>query len=199
MTAHTTSAPSESARAELGALSSSAAPAGSRRTARSTRVRRSVAALIAVPATALALTSCFANPLGGITGGGGGDTSDGKSVGFDGVQSATIQIESVGTFVTPEGGYEAAGRGSGFIIDESGLAVTNNHVVVGAGTLKVWRGGDQSKTLNAKVLGSSECLDLAVIDLSGDGYPSMSWFEGDPKVATDVYTAGFPSVTRRST
>ncbi|GAA4373632.1 hypothetical protein GCM10023152_15720 [Agromyces bauzanensis] len=33
-------------------------------------------------------------------------------------------------------------------------------VVTGAGTLKVWR-GDTTNELSAKVLGSSECLDLA--------------------------------------
>jgi serine protease Do len=134
---------------------------------------------------ALLLTSCSPNSLGG-------NGTDG-SVGFDGVQSATIQIEAVGTFVDPsEGGYEAAGRGSGFIIDGSGLAVTNNHVVVGAGTLKVWRGGDTGTTLNAKVLGSSECLDLAVIDLQADGYPYLGWRTGKIATATDVYAAGFP-------
>jgi serine protease Do len=188
MTSHTP-APADS-RTRGASSASSAAQAGQRRSSRSARLRRGAALLVAVPTTALALTSCFANPFAANPGAGGKDA--GAGVGFDGVQSATIQIESVGTFVSPEGGYEAAGRGSGFLIDPSGLAVTNNHVVVGAGTLKVWLGGDDSETLNAKVLGSSECLDLAVIDLTGDGYPSFSWAKGDPKVATDVYTAGFP-------
>ncbi|HEY8590554.1 MAG TPA: trypsin-like peptidase domain-containing protein [Naasia sp.] len=190
MTAQNLPAPADNEGAGTGAASRPAARSSSRRLSRTT-LRRGASLLVAVPATALALTSCFSVPaLGGQQAGG---KDDGTSVGFDGVQSATIQIESVGTFVSPsEGGYEAAGRGSGFIIDPSGLAVTNNHVVVGAGTLKVWLAGDQSETLNAKVLGSSECLDLAVIDLSGDGYPAFGWAEGEPKVATDVYTAGFP-------
>ena len=61
------------------------------------------------------------------------------------VKGAVIQIEATGTFVDPEGGeYTGAGRGSGFIIDPSGIAVTNHHVVTGAGLLKVWIGGDTS-------------------------------------------------------
>jgi len=116
-----------------------------------------------------------------------------RPVAFDGVQSATIQLEAVGTFVSPEeGGYEAAGRGSGFIITPDGLAVTNNHVVTGAGTLKVWRGGDTTKELSAKVLGSSECLDLAVVQLESGDYPFMDWRKGDIETALDVYAAGFP-------
>ena len=49
------------------------------------------------------------------------------------VKSATVQIVAQGTFVDPEVGmqYNVAGSGSGFIIDENGLAVTNNHVVTG--------------------------------------------------------------------
>lgn len=115
-------------------------------------------------------------------------------VDFKGVQSATIQIQAQGTFI-PAGTTEpseSAARGSGFIIDSSGLAVTNNHVVVGAGTLKVWLGGDSTKQFNAKVLGASECLDLAVIQLDKGAYPYMAWHDGAIETALDVYSAGFP-------
>ncbi|WP_394553028.1 S1C family serine protease [Agromyces sp. MMS24-JH15] len=139
-----------------------------------------ISAAVGAGVLAVGLSGCF--PTGGTA-----------PVGFDGVQSATIQIESVGTFVSPEeGGYEAAGRGSGFIITPDGLAVTNNHVVTGAGTIKVWRGGDTTKELSAKVLGSSECLDLAVVQLEGSGYPFLDWRKGDIDTALDVYAAGFP-------
>jgi S1-C subfamily serine protease len=109
-------------------------------------------------------------------------------------KKAIIQIESQGSFIDPQFGqvYNAAGRGSGFIIDPSGLAVTNNHVVTGSALLKVWVGGDQSKTYNAKVLGVSECSDLAVIDIEGSGFESLDWFEGPIDVGQDIYVAGFP-------
>ncbi|MEZ5298687.1 MAG: hypothetical protein R2697_21120 [Ilumatobacteraceae bacterium] len=78
------------------------------------------------------------------------------------VQHSVIQIEATGTFVDPEfGAYEGAGRGSGFLIDMGGstgqgnIAVTNNHVVTGAGKLEVWV-YDEDTPRNAKVLGVSE-------------------------------------------
>lgn len=112
---------------------------------------------------------------------------------LDAVKTAVIQIEAQGTFVDPEFGLMAfAGRGSGFIIDPSGIAVTNNHVVTGAALLKVWVGGDTGRTYNAKVLGVSECSDLAVIDIDGDGFPYLQWHEGPISVGLDVYAAGFP-------
>ncbi len=109
------------------------------------------------------------------------------------VQKAVIRIQAEGTFVDPEVGLQlnAAGQGSGFIIDPSGIAVTNNHVVTGAALLKVWV-GDDTEPKNARVLGVSECSDLAVIDIDGDGYPYMNWFEGAASVGTDVYAAGYP-------
>jgi serine protease Do len=110
------------------------------------------------------------------------------------IKKATIQIEAQGTFVDPEVGvmYNSAGRGSGFIIDPSGIAVTNNHVVTGAALIKVWVGGDTSKSYNARVLGVSECSDLAVIDIDGDGYPYYEWYSGTANVGLEVYAAGYP-------
>ncbi|MEZ5249679.1 MAG: trypsin-like peptidase domain-containing protein [Ilumatobacteraceae bacterium] len=112
--------------------------------------------------------------------------------GLDTVRSATIQIVGQGTFVDPEFGvYEAAGRGSGFVIDPSGIAITNHHVVGGAGLIQVFVQGED-KPRNAKILGVSECSDLAVIDIDGDPLPSLSWFDGSVQPGLEVYAAGFP-------
>lgn len=113
------------------------------------------------------------------------------------VKSATIQIEAQGSFIDPEFGfvYNVAGRGSGFIIDPSGIAVTNNHVVTGAALLQVWVGGDTSKPYNAKVLGVSECSDLAVIEIinpGGEEFPYLEWYSETANVGLEVYAAGFP-------
>jgi serine protease Do len=112
---------------------------------------------------------------------------------LEAVKNATIQIEAQGSFIDPEVGLQlnVAGRGSGFIIDESGIAVTNNHVVTGAALLKVWVGGE-SEPRNAKILGVSECSDLAVIDIEGNGYPYLEWYDGAITPGLDVYAAGFP-------
>ena len=109
------------------------------------------------------------------------------------VKQAVVQIEAQGTFIDPEVGLQVnlAGRGSGFIIDPSGLAVTNNHVVTGAALLKVWVGGE-SEPRNARVLGVSECSDLAVIDIEGEGYPFLGWYEGPIEVGLEVHSAGYP-------
>ena len=109
------------------------------------------------------------------------------------VKSAVIQIEAQGSFVEPGAGLQVnmAGTGSGFIIDPSGLAVTNNHVVTGAAFLKVWIGGE-GEPRNAKILGVSECSDLAVIDIDGDGFPYLEWYDGSISAGLDIYAAGFP-------
>ena len=142
-----------------------------------------------IPAAALAVV-----PLLVLSGCGIGGVSGPPPVDFEELQSAVIQIQAQGTFVEPGtlDASETAGRGSGFLISSSGIAVTNNHVVVGAGTLQVWLGGDTSEEYNAKVLGASECLDLAVIQLDQGTYPYLGWYDGEIKPALDVYSAGFP-------
>jgi len=109
------------------------------------------------------------------------------------VRGAVVRIVAEGSFVDPEQGQftNATGSGSGFILDPSGLAMTNNHVVTGAALLRVYvEGEDQPR--NAKILGVSECSDLALIDISGDGYPFLDWYGGDVTAGLKVFAAGFP-------
>ncbi len=108
------------------------------------------------------------------------------------LQKAMIFIVAEGSWREPEGWNVNVGySGSGFIIDPSGIAVTNNHVVTGAALLKVYVGGED-KPRNARVLAVSECSDLAVLDIEGDGYPYMEWYDQPLEVGTKVYAAGYP-------
>ena len=91
-----------------------------------------------------------------------------------------------------QGEHVASGRGSGFVIDPSGIAVTNNHVVTGAASLKVWLGPDREEHA-ARVLGASECADLAVIEIdSVTTVPFLDWYEDEIRPGLDIYVAGFP-------
>ena len=112
---------------------------------------------------------------------------------LEGVQSAVVQIVAQGSFVDPEFGLQlnAAGSGSGFIIDPSGIAVTNNHVVTGAAFLEVFIAGED-RPHNARVLAVSECSDLALIDIDGDDFPYLEWYPESINVGLDIYSAGFP-------
>ncbi len=131
------------------------------------------------------------------TSGDGSATAAGAVIDLDGVESAVVQILAKGNFAQPAGSLtvfeevNTAGSGSGFIIDPEGIAVTNNHVVTGAATLEVFVGG-ADEPVNAKVLGVSECSDLAVIDLDGDGYPYLNWYEGEIDTGLEIRAAGFP-------
>jgi serine protease Do len=109
------------------------------------------------------------------------------------VEKAVVRIVAEGSFVDPEVGWvvDVGASGTGFIIDPSGIAVTNNHVVTGAALLRVYINGED-RPRNAKILGVSECSDLAVIDIDGDGFPYLDWHEGEIKVGLKVYAAGFP-------
>jgi S1-C subfamily serine protease len=112
---------------------------------------------------------------------------------LDEVEQATIYIEAKGRYWDFAEGAQKVGdwTGSGFIIDPSGIAVTNNHVVAGASTLDVYIGG-KGDPISARVLGRSECSDLAVIQLDAEGLRYLEWFSETPKVGLKVYAAGYP-------
>ncbi|MDC0938798.1 Do family serine endopeptidase, partial [Candidatus Pelagibacter sp.] len=68
-------------------------------------------------------------------------------------------------FGTPQERKSSA-LGSGFIIDEKGLVVTNNHVIQGAEDIIVRVNGDQE--YKAKVIGADPLSDIAVLQLETD-------------------------------
>ena len=110
----------------------------------------------------------------------------------DDAGGAVVRIETDGTIRDPEIGQTSnAGAGSGFIIDPSrhrGHQQPRRH---GRGDHRgVRRRLDEPKL--ARVLGVSECSDLAVIDIEGDGYPFLNWFDGEIKPGIDVFAAGYP-------
>lgn len=163
------------------AFQAACSPAAKSETPRPTEVQAAVATAAPTNTSAPASTSTPETPKNLVTS-------------LDDVKSATIQIEAQGTFEDPQVGLvvNGAGRGSGFIVDPSGIAVTNNHVVTGAALLKVWVGGNKDKEYNATVVAASECSDLAVIKIDGSNFPYLEWHKGTPKVGLEVYTAGFP-------
>ena len=141
-------------------------------------------------AAAVLLTSCLPPSIAD-------DNGAADAVDFDHIKDATVRIYAEGTFIEPGtlDPYEGGWYGSGFIVDPSGLIVTNYHVAGGADSMVVWIGddNDDGDEIEAEIVGYSECLDLAVIQLEdGDDYPYMAWHEGDITEGLDVYSAGFP-------
>ena len=61
---------------------------------------------------------------------------------------------------------QTSALGSGFIIDEKGLVITNNHVIQGAEDVFVRVNGE--KNLKAKVIGADPGMDLAVLQIESD-------------------------------
>ena len=106
---------------------------------------------------------------------------------------AVVRIVAEGSFIDPEYGEQlnAAGSGTGFIISEDGIAVTNNHVVTGAAFLQVYI-NDENDPRNARILGASECWDLAVIDIDGDGFTAMDWGSTDITAGLPIFALGYP-------
>ena len=70
------------------------------------------------------------------------------------------------------------GMGSGFIVDESGLVVTNNHVVQAADTITVILENGEEHV--AEVVGTDEKTDLAVLRIdAGESLPTVSWGDSE--------------------
>ncbi len=70
------------------------------------------------------------------------------------------------------GDLQESGMGSGFLFDSTGYILTNQHVIKDADEIKVTvEGHDEPYT--AKLLGTSPELDLAVLKIEGNNFPTL--------------------------
>ena len=117
---------------------------------------------------------------------------DGEGVAF--IESELAAQEAAPSPFSPFGAPEQEGggaaTGSGFVIDQEGHLLTNNHVVAGAGAIKV-KLGDSETTYDAELVGADPSMDLALLKVEAPGdelHPlrlgrSAEMEVGDPVVA----------------
>ena len=87
----------------------------------------------------------------------------------------------------------AQGAGSGFVWDDKGHVVTNNHVVAGAARVQVQL--DAGRSYDARVVGTAPDYDLAVVRLEQvpPGLkPIAIGTSGDLRIGQSVYAIGNP-------
>jgi serine protease Do len=82
------------------------------------------------------------------------------------------------------------GEGSGFFISSDGYAVTNYHVVDHANTVTVTT--DDGKTHTAKVVGTDQKSDLALIKVDGSGFAYVKFADHAPRIGEWAVAVGNP-------
>lgn len=93
--------------------------------------------------------------------------------------------------VYPESRYEK-GIGTGFIISADGYIITNQHVINNADQITVKLTG-KKQSLPARVVGQDYELDLAVLKIEGEGYPTLPMGDSDKmRVGDWVVAIGQP-------
>ncbi len=115
--------------------------------------------------------------------------ADGDGVAFISAQVGAPEEQALSPFGLPEGEGGTA-TGSGFVIDDEGHVLTNNHVVEGATKIKV-KLGDSETSHDAEVVGSDPATDVALLKVDASAeqlHPltlgsSAAMEVGDPVVA----------------
>lgn len=119
------------------------------------------------------------------------------------VEAASVRILSVAptTTTTDAQGRKvttrSAERGSGFVLNDQGDVVTNQHVIEGAET--IWVGHRENGrvilyAVDMKTVWSSKNQDLAVIHCPEFHQKPMTLTFFEPTKGSDVYTIGYPGI-----
>ena len=111
------------------------------------------------------------------------DDSTAKDV-YEGAQDSVAFISST----TAEG----QATGSGFVVDDSGLIVTNEHVIDGAQQVTVKIGTD-GKEIPAEIVGADASHDLALLKVDADGLKALPLGDSSKvEVGDNTYAIGNP-------
>ena len=92
------------------------------------------------------------------------------------IEQQTMEFPFPGPFrynvpIPPE---KQQGQGSGFIINEDGYILTNQHVIDGAQKIMV-RVGSEARKYKAKVIGADEPLDIALLKIELSDKEKIKW------------------------
>ena len=91
----------------------------------------------------------------------------------------------------PDQQYKEEGLGSGVIVSPDGYILTNNHVVEGADELKVML--SDGREFPAKVIGTDEKTDVAVVKIEATNLASVTLADSDKlRVGDIVFAVGNP-------
>ncbi|MEX2436514.1 MAG: trypsin-like peptidase domain-containing protein [Balneolaceae bacterium] len=145
--------------------------------------------------------------------------SNAITVSVDNASSAVVSVmvtEQVRQFSSPQDEFfryffgdqlprENSNMGSGFIISEDGLVVTNQHVV-GSNPSDLMISTTDGKSFNAKLIGSDELTDIALLKIESDEiFPFLSFSNSDEVIVGEwaialgnpfgLFEDGKPTVT----
>lgn len=102
-----------------------------------------------------------------------------------------VKVESVSLSETSQP-LEGSGEGSGVVIDESGIILTNFHVVAGAVSVRVVFTDDR-EPLEGQVIGGDPERDLAVIQVEADDLDAIPVGNSERmRLGDGVVAIGFP-------
>ena len=87
------------------------------------------------------------------------------------VVAITTEVVSLDFFNRP---FTQQGAGSGWILDESGIIVTNNHVIEGASTITVTMDDGSTFTVDQSSVFTDGLNDLAVIKIEAQDLPAVT-------------------------
>jgi serine protease Do len=144
--------------------------------------------------------------------------AEGFNAAADAALDAVVHIRTAQTMATnggwgqffgmPGSAQIQRGSGSGVILSEAGLIVTNHHVIDGAGAIEV--GLNDNRSFEAELVGSDPATDIAVLRIEANGLTALPWGNsddvrigdwvlavGNPFDLTSTVTAGIVSAKAR--
>jgi serine protease Do len=86
------------------------------------------------------------------------------------VVAITTEVVSFDFFNRP---FTQQGAGSGWVLDEDGIIVTNNHVIEGASSITVTMDDGNSYTVDQSAVFTDSLNDLAIIKIDTGGLPTV--------------------------